>query len=73
MWVELDDEQTDAVVVHSLTNWMIQLLDDEDTPERWDTIMNLYCALQYYITPEQLVHMFEEYPAFAELFDEEGE
>lgn len=73
MWVELDDEQTDAVVVHSLTNWMIDLLDDEDTPERWDTIANLYCALQYYITPEQLDALFEEYPEFAEMFEEEDE
>lgn len=70
MWVELDDEQTDAVVVHSLSNWMIELLDDEDTPERWDTIANLYCALQYYITPEHLDALIEEYPEFAEMFDE---
>ncbi len=73
MWVELDDEQTDAVVVHSLSNWMIELLDEEDTPERWDTIANLYCALQYYITPEHLDALIEEYPEFAEMFDEEDE
>ena len=35
--------------------------------------MNLYCALQYYITPEQLDNMFEEYPEFAEMFDEEDD
>ena len=69
MIVELTEEQCDEVVASSLSNWIIDLLEDEDTTERWDMIANLFCALQYYITHEQMVEFMRDYPELAEELD----
>jgi len=69
MIVELTEEQCDEVVASSLSNWIIDLLEDEDTTERWDMIANLFCALQYYITHEQMVGFMRDYPELAEELD----
>jgi len=68
-FIEITEEQSDEIVVESLSSWIVDLLDEEDTTERWDMITNLFCALQYYLTHEQLVEFMEDYPELAEMLD----
>jgi len=67
MYIELTPEQKDIAVVSSLQEFMVSLADGPEDDDTWDMVMNLYCALQYYVTEDQMDEFMNENPEVAEI------
>ena len=62
MYIELTPEQKDMVVVSSLQEFMVSLAEGPEDDNTWDMVMNLYCALQYYVTEDVMDEFMNEHP-----------
>jgi hypothetical protein len=69
MYIELTPEQKDMVVVSSLQEFMVSLAEGPEDDNTWDMVMNLYCALQYYVTEDVMDDFMNEHPEIAEICD----
>lgn len=67
MYIELTPEQKDMVVVSSLQEFMVSLAEGPEDDDTWDMVMNLYCALQYYVTEDVMDEFMNEHPEVAEI------
>jgi hypothetical protein len=67
MQIELTPEQKDAVTISSLQEFMVSLAEGPEDDDTWDMVVNLYCALQYYVTEDQMDEFMNEHPAVAEI------
>lgn len=69
MQIELTPEQKDAAVVSSLQEFMISIAEGPEDDDTWDMVVNLYCALQYYVTEDTMNEFMDENPVIAEICD----
>lgn len=69
MYIELTPEQKDMAVVSSLQEFMVSLAEGPEDDNTWDMVMNLYCALQYYVTEDVMDDFMNEHPEIAEICD----
>jgi hypothetical protein len=67
MYIELTPEQKDMAVVSSLQEFMVSLAEGPEDDDTWDMVMNLYCALQYYVTEDVMDEFMNEHPEVAEI------
>lgn len=67
MYIELTPEQKDIAVVSSLQEFMVSLAEGPEDDDTWDMVMNLYCALQYYVTEDVMDEFMNEHPEVAEI------
>lgn len=67
MYIELTPEQKDMAVVSSLQEFMVSLAEGPEDDDTWDMVMNLYCALQYYVTEDAMDEFMNEHPEVAEI------
>lgn len=67
MYIELTPEQKDMAVVSSLQEFMVSLAEGPEDDDTWDMVMNLYCALQYYVTEDVMDDFMNEHPEVAEI------
>ena len=67
MYIELTPEEKNIAVVSSLQEFMVSLAEGPEDDDTWDMVMNLYCALQYYVTEDVMDEFMNEHPEVAEI------